>query len=94
MRDRYNRFTVVMDVLTIVAVVGAGLGFWKSLNDLSYFQAGGHKAISGYEIQMLGGLAAEAFNRAVLALITGFIALASNLAIRTLSWIWIGRFWR
>jgi hypothetical protein len=29
-----------------------------------------------------------------MAAMTGFLMLLSNVAIRTLSWIWIGRFWR
>jgi hypothetical protein len=75
MRDRYRRFTIVVDVLTIVTIVGAGLLFWGSVENSSDWYAKAALATSDSEKVMYWQLASDSNARATNAITAGLFAV-------------------
>jgi hypothetical protein len=94
MRDRYSRFTIVIDIMTIVTMVGAGLLFWGSLETSFHWQAEALRTTSHTDKLLYWGLSNESHRTAERAVLTIVLVLLANLAFRIMGWVWIGRFWR
>ena len=83
-RDRFERLSVVLNIVTTILVVLSGFGviaFWRSM--------------SHYE-DLSGGYAlySSAFVGFFVAILVLLATLFVHIAIRTVTYIWIGRFWR
>ena len=87
-RDRFGRFSLVLNIVTTILVVLSGAVAWRSWRLVSSWadENNGTQASVALINIMVDNL-----GTAILLLLA---TLFGYIAIRTVSYIWIGRFWR
>lgn len=81
--DRFGRFSQVLNIVTTILVVLSGVLAWRFFGLADEYS---NDELVEVSVQMANG-----FLMSILVLL---VTLFVHIAIRTVSYIWIGRFWR
>ena len=87
-RDRFGRFSLVLNIVTTILVVFSGWLVWRDLGRLEKYGEMMEPGSFGERAYLAAG------GRLYILILVLLATLFVHIAIRTVSYIWIGRFWR